>query len=95
MPTINVSQDIVPVGEFKTGISKWLKSIREKKHPIIITQNGRPAGVLIAPEEYDQLVYTKAFLDSIHQGIQDVNDGDIFTTDELKEEIREARKNRV
>ena len=95
MPTINVSQDIVPVGEFKTGISKWLKSIREKKHPIIITQNGRPAGVLIAPEEYDQLVYTKAFLDSIHRGIQDVNDGDIFTTDELKEEIREARKNRV
>ncbi|HPI28860.1 MAG TPA: type II toxin-antitoxin system Phd/YefM family antitoxin [Candidatus Marinimicrobia bacterium] len=95
MPTINVSQDIVPVGEFKTGISKWLKSIREKKHPIIITQNGRPAGVLIAPEEYDQLVYTKAFLDSIHKGIQDVNDGDIFTTDELKEEIREARKNRV
>ena len=95
MPTINVSQDIVPVGEFKTGISKWLKSIREKKHPIIITQNGRPAGVLIAPEEYDQLVYTKAFLDSIHKGIQDVNDGDIFTTDELKEEVREARKNRV
>ena len=95
MPTINVSQDIVPVGEFKTGISKWLKSIREKKHPIIITQNGRPAGVLIAPEEYDQLVYTKAFLDSLHKGIQDVNDGDIFTTDELKEEVREARKNRV
>ena len=95
MPTINVSQDIVPVGEFKTGISKWLKSIREKKHPIIITQNGRPAGVLIAPEEYDQLVYTKAFLDSLHKGIQDVNDGDILTTDELKEEIREARKNRV
>ncbi|HPC35643.1 MAG TPA: type II toxin-antitoxin system Phd/YefM family antitoxin [Candidatus Marinimicrobia bacterium] len=95
MPTINVSQDIVPVGEFKTGISKWLKSIREKKHPIIITQNGRPAGVLIAPEEYDQLVYTKAFLDSINRGIQDINNADIFTTDELIEEIQEARKNRV
>jgi len=95
MRTIKISQDIVPVGEFKTGISKWLRSIRNKNHPVIITQNGRPAGVLITPEEYDKLTYSKMFSESIDRGIQDINTGNIFSTSELKNKITEARKSRI
>jgi len=95
MRTINISQDIIPVGEFKTGISKWLRSIRDKNHPVVITQNGRPAGVLITPEEYDKLVYNKIFTESINRGIQDINAGNIFPTSELKEKIQEVRKSKI
>ncbi|MDO9548283.1 MAG: type II toxin-antitoxin system Phd/YefM family antitoxin [Candidatus Marinimicrobia bacterium] len=95
MRTINISQDIVPVGEFKTGISKWLRSIRNKNHPGIITQNGRPAGVLITPEEYDNLVYTKIFTESINRGIQDIKAGNIYSTSEIKDKIQEARNSRI
>ena len=95
MRTIKISQDIIPVGEFKTGISKWLRSIRNKNHPVIITQNGRPAGVLITPEEYDKLTYSKMFSESIDRGIQDINTGNIFSTSELKRKITEARKSRI
>jgi len=95
MRSINISRDIVPVGEFKTGISKWLRSIRNNNHPVVITQNGRPAGVLITPEEYDELVYTKTFTDSVHRGIQDLNTGKTLSTTELKDNIREARKSRI
>lgn len=94
MRTINISQDIIPVGEFKTGISKWLRSIREKKHPVVITQNGRPAGVLITPEEYDKLTDTKLFTESINRGINDITTGDIYTTSEMKEKVKEFRTNR-
>jgi len=95
MRAINISQDIIPVGEFKTGISKWLRSIRNKNHAVVITLNGRPAGVLITPEEYDKLTYTKMFSESINRGIQDINTGNIFSTSELKEKIQEARKSRL
>lgn len=95
MRTINISQDIVPVGEFKTGISKWLRSIRDKKHPVVITQNGRPAGVLITPEEYDKLMYTKLFTESINRGIQDIQKENVYTTSELKEIIQKSRKRRI
>lgn len=94
MRTINISQDIIPVGEFKTGISKWLRSIREKKHPVVITQNGRPAGVLITPEEYDKLTDTKLFTESINREINDITTGDIYTTSEMKEKVKEFRTNR-
>ncbi len=95
MSTINISQDIVPVGEFKTGISKWLKSIRSKNHPVVITQNGKPAGVLITPEEYDKLTYTKSFTESINRGIHDIESGATFTTSEVKEKIQESRKSGI
>ncbi len=92
MKAINISQDIIPVGEFKTGISKWLRSIKDKEHPIVITQNGKPAGVLITPEEYDKLVYKQKFTDSIYRGIQDIKSGEIFSTSDLRKKIQKYRK---
>lgn len=91
MRTINISQDIVPVGEFKTGISKWLRSIRDKNHPVIITQNGKPAGVLITPEEYDKLSYTQEFKQSVDRGLEDIKSGNTYTTEDFKNIIQKAR----
>jgi len=91
MKAINISQDIVPVGEFKNRISKLLKSIKEKNRALVITQNGHPAGVLIAPEEYDRLVYNQRFADSIARGLQDVEERKTFSADELREELQKSR----
>ncbi len=91
MKNISVSNDIIPVGEFKIGLSKWLKSVRNTKHPLIITQNGKPAGVLLSPSEYDELVYKKLFIDSINRGLEDVEKGDIYTTGELRNELKKRR----
>ena len=69
MKDINVSNDIIPLGEFKTSISKWLKNVQITGHPLIITQNGRPAGVLLSPSEYDDLIHKKQFIHSVNRGI--------------------------
>ncbi|MCF7802459.1 MAG: type II toxin-antitoxin system Phd/YefM family antitoxin [Candidatus Marinimicrobia bacterium] len=94
MKSIDIAHDIIPVGEFKTNISRWLRRLRENQHPVIITQNGRPAGVLITPEEYDRLAYLQAFLASVQQGIAEADAGKIFSTDEVKEKLAEYRKSR-
>lgn len=94
MKVLNISNDIVPLGEFKTAISKWLKNIKNTGQPLVITQNGKPAGVLLSPEEYDDLIYTKRFLESISQGIVDADRGETYSTSELKSELGAARKRR-
>ena len=91
MKNISVSNDIIPVGEFKIGISKWLKSVQNTNHPIIITQNGKPAGVLLSPSEYDDLVYKQLFIDSIRKGLDDVEKGNVYTTEELRNELKKRR----
>lgn len=91
MNKLNVSNDIIPLGEFKLNLSKCLKNVQNTGHPLVITQNGRPAGVLISPSEYDELVHKKLFLSSVNKGLADIESGNIYSTKELKEELTERR----
>ena len=91
MRAISISNDIVPIAEFKTNISKWFKTLQASRHPLIITQNGKPAGVLLSTADYDELVYRKSFLDSVERGIADAESGQTVTTDELRRSLRSRR----
>lgn len=92
MKQLNISKDIVPISEFKSSLSKWLKNIQNTGHPLVITQNGRPAGVLLSPSEYDELVYKRHFLDSVNRGISDAESGNVYSTKELKKELDKRRQ---
>ncbi|MBN1186838.1 MAG: type II toxin-antitoxin system Phd/YefM family antitoxin [Bacteroidales bacterium] len=89
MKTISVANDIIPIGEFKTKISKCFKSIQKTGQPLIITQNGKPAGVLLSPQDYDELVYRRSFLLSVARGIDDAENDRLHTTEEIIFKISE------
>jgi prevent-host-death family protein len=91
MKTISIKNDIVPIAEFKTKLAKWFKSLHDTGRPLIITQNGKPAGVLLSPEDYDELVYKKLFLDSVSRGIADADSGRTLSTKELRAELTSRR----
>jgi len=91
MKTISIKNDIVPIAEFKTSLSKWFKSLQSTGHPVVITQNGKPAGVLLTPEDYDELVYRRSFLDSVDRGISDADSGRTRTTKELRAALASRR----
>ncbi|MHB8709747.1 MAG: type II toxin-antitoxin system Phd/YefM family antitoxin [Desulfuromonadales bacterium] len=91
MKNISITNDIIPIAEFKTGISKWFKSLQKSGHPLIITQNGKPAGVLLSPEDYDELVYQKAFLDSVGRGLADAESGRTYSSDDLRAALAARR----
>ena len=93
MKTISITNDIVPIAEFKVGISKWFKSLKTTGHPLIITQNGKPAGVLLSPGDYDDLVYKKSFLDSVGRGISDAENGRTYRAAEIRAALT-ARRSR-
>jgi len=91
MKALSISNDIIPLGEFKKKLSKFLKNIQNTGQPLVITQNGKPACVLLSPIEYDTLVYQKAFFDSVNRGIADAESGNVYTTGELREELEKRR----
>jgi antitoxin YefM len=91
MKTISIKNDIVPIAEFKTSLSKWFRSLQSTGHPVVITQNGKPAGVLLTPEDYDELVYRRSFLDSVDRGISDADSGRTHTTRELRAALASRR----
>ena len=56
MAPLSVSAGIVPLGEFKANAARFLRRLHESAAPMVITQNGRPAAVLLTPDAYDALV---------------------------------------
>ena len=75
MIQLRVSDDIVPVSEFKAQATDWLRRVAETGHPLVITQNGKPAGVLLSPRAFDELVERTRFVDSVVAGLADADAG--------------------
>jgi prevent-host-death family protein len=80
---LHVSEDILPIGDFKTHAGRVLRSLRDDGRPVVITQHGRPAGVLLSPEEYDRLREHDRFLEAVREGLADAEAGRTISDEEL------------
>jgi len=93
MKDISVADDIVPIGEFKASLSKWIKRSKSSGHPIVVTQNGRPATEVLSPTDYDRLNEIRQFVDSMQRGLTDADNKNVYNTEQLENEI-ERRRNK-
>jgi prevent-host-death family protein len=79
MRTVRVSEDIVPVSDFKAQAADWLKRVADTGQPLVITQNGRAAGVLLSPAQFDALTERARFLEAVEAGLADSDAGRVHT----------------
>jgi prevent-host-death family protein len=75
MTELRVSEGIVPMSEFKAKAAEWLGRIAKTDAPIVITQNGRAAGVLLSPRAYDLLLERARFVVAVEAGLADADAG--------------------
>ena|SRR5437867_1154540 len=90
MKFLQISEDILPIGEFKTRASQVLRKLREAQRPIVITQNGKPTAVLITPEEFDRLRERDRFLEAVREGLADSEAGRVVEDKVLTRELDAA-----
>ena len=83
MTPIQTSQSIVPIGEFKTHAARIVRGLARDGRPVVITQNGRAAGGLIAPEAFDRLTERERFVAAVESGLADSERGDLVDDDDL------------
>jgi prevent-host-death family protein len=92
MKDLSISEDIVPIGEFKAHASQLLKRLGASARPLVITQNGRPAAVVLSPAEYDRMRERDRFLASVAAGIDDADAGRVMDSDGLRARLAEHRR---
>ena len=95
MTKVRISEDIVPVSEFKARAAEWLRRVSEDGHPLVITQNGTPAAVVISPEEFDRLTERQRLIAAVDDGIADLLAGRVHTHEEVFSELKEHLRNLV
>lgn len=60
-----------------------LHEVQHSHHPIVITQNGKAAAVLISPADFDFLTEQVRFIDSVQKGLTDVQYNRIVCDEDL------------
>lgn len=90
MKSLHIAEDILPMAEFKAQASRVFRRLREEGRPMVITQNGRPAGVLIPPQEFDRWQEQERFLSAVREGLADAEAGRLTTDEEMTAELDRA-----
>jgi prevent-host-death family protein len=83
MKPLNISQHIVSLSEFKARASKMIHDLQDSHRPLVITQNGKAAAVLISPADFDTLTEQVRFVDAVQKGLMDVEHGRIIPDESL------------
>lgn len=65
MKRINIEKNIRPISEFRTNASEILEYINNQREPIVITQNGRSAGVILSVADYEEIMVQQDILNAI------------------------------
>jgi prevent-host-death family protein len=70
-------KDIVPIGEFRSNLADWVKRVGDTRRPVVLTQRGRAAAVVVSPDEFDELLEERAVVRAILSGLQEASAGHV------------------
>ena len=73
--------NILPVSDLRQDAAKVLKKLRESKEPIVITQRGRAAAVMIGVEAYEKSEHEKELLHLLAKGEREIEIGEGYDLD--------------
>jgi prevent-host-death family protein len=93
MKRLVLDQDVKPLSEFRSNAALLLEHVRTTKRPLVITQHGRSAAVLLDVNEYDKLMDKLDLLQDIREAEEQINDGKgISHKAALKQALKRVRR---
>jgi antitoxin YefM len=88
MSRIQLDEDIKPLSEFRANVSSFIDKVRETKRPVVITQRGKSAAILLDVSEYEALMQKIELLTDIHDAEKQLADGQGVGHEKAKHLIR-------
>jgi prevent-host-death family protein len=87
-PTLKPTRDIQPVTEFRANAAQFIEQVRETGEPVILTQHGRSAAVLLDVEAYESLMDELAVLRDVRHGEAQVAAGKVLSHASVAKKLR-------
>jgi len=64
--------EVIPITDLRQDAAEVLKRLRKGKEPIVISQRGRAAAVLLSIEEYERARQEREILELLAQGDKEI-----------------------
>lgn len=65
MGRVDLREDLKPLSEFRANAAAVIAQVRRTKRPVVLTQHGRSAAVLLDVDEYEALLERVELLQDI------------------------------
>ena len=78
--------DIVPVFDLRQEAAAVLKKIRDSNDPVVVTQRGRAAAVILSVEEYERKERDLEILRLLARGEKEIASGQGFDLEDVMSE---------
>jgi antitoxin YefM len=79
MRRVVLDQDRRPISELRANLASLVQQVQRTRRPLVITQQGRSAAVLLDFSEYEKLLATLELLQDIHTGKDQIDSGQGIT----------------
>jgi prevent-host-death family protein len=88
MPSIKPSEDVQPLSAFRANAAGFLDQVRATKRPLVLTQHGKSAAVILDVDAYEALVHEVELVRDIREARAELERGEGIPHDEVIEELR-------
>ncbi len=89
MSKLKPSRDIQPVTEFRANAAQFIDQVRETGEPMILTQHGRSAAVLLDVESYESMMDELSLLRDVRVAERQVSAGKSRSHAAVAKKLRE------
>ena len=79
MQRVVLDQDVKPISEFRANAALLVKQVQRTRRPLVITQQGRSAAVLLDVSEYEKLLAKLELLEDVHTSKDQIDGGQGIT----------------
>ncbi len=86
---ISLKEDINSVSYFKSNFSQILDNMGESHRPMILTQNGKSAGVFVDIETWENLLKKIQVLKMINEGERSLQNEKVYSLEDLESYYQE------
>jgi prevent-host-death family protein len=66
---------IIPVSDLRGDVADVLRRVQKSTMPVVITQRGRAAAVMLSIQEYERAEYERRLLRAIARGEKEIEEG--------------------
>jgi prevent-host-death family protein len=84
------TEDIHPLSDFRSNAAAFVERVRNTRRPVILTQRGRSAAVLMDVAEYEALVEELELLRDVRTGENQLAAGKGVSSTTAKRRVRAA-----
>ena len=77
---------IIPVTDLRQDAAAVVKRVQSSGQPLVITQRGRAAAVMLSVEAYERVAREREILELLLQGERDIAAGKFYSLDEVMAE---------